>query len=81
MWSKSLDKTTTSTNANEFAKQDFKHISAEGFAEIYKKAFIEYINNRQSKNAVMHVEDIAIENSSFAEAFYVIAGAIYEIGK
>jgi hypothetical protein len=46
-----------------------------------KKAFTEYINNRQSKNVVMHVEDIAIENSSFAEAFYVIAGAIYEIGK
>jgi len=75
------EKIQTSDNTKVTVKKDFKHISLEDFAELYKKAFIEYITNRQSKNVVMHVEDIAIENSSFAEAFYVIAGTIYGIGQ
>lgn len=75
------DKITTGKHVKVTLNKDFKHISAEEFAELYKKAFIEYIGNRQSKNVVMHVEDIAVENSAFAEAFYVVAGAVYGIGQ
>jgi len=75
------DKITTGKNVKVTLNKDFKHVSVEDFAELYKKAFVEYITNRQSKNVVMHVEDIAIENASFAEAFYVVAGAVYGIGQ
>lgn len=73
------NKVITDKKTKVTLKKDIKHLTAEEFAELYRKAFLEYITNRQSKNVVMHVEDIAIENAAFAEAFYVIAGAIYGI--
>lgn len=75
------DKIQTSKGVKVTLNKDFKHISLEDFAELYKKAFVEYITNRQGKSVVMHVEDIAVENASFAEAFYVVAGAVYGIGQ
>ncbi len=48
----------------------------EKFVEVYSKAFLQYLANRNAHLTESHVVDLAIENSSFAEAFYLTVDAI-----
>lgn len=74
-WKYEKEYLSTTTNSEVHAKELTKHKTIEEFAELYKVALIAYLAGRYEGETV-HIEDIAICNIDFAEAFYITLGVI-----
>jgi len=74
-WKYSKTYPSTTTNSEVSAKVLAKHKTVEEFAEVYKVALTSYLKGRYEGNSA-HIEDLAICNADFAEAFYVTLGAL-----
>ena len=71
------DKTylSTTTNSEVSAKVLAKYKAVEEFAEVYKVALVAYLAGRYEGESA-HIEDLAICNIDFAEAFYITLGVL-----
>jgi hypothetical protein len=81
MYNKATNKTTTSTNSEEYKKIARKYLTPEEFIKVYSKAFLDFIDGTLNRNNESHIEDIVVQNTTFAEAFFHIVVALDSLEK
>jgi len=81
MYDKAINKTTTSTNSEEYRKIARKYLTPEDFIKVYSNAFLDFIDGTLNRKNESHIEDIVIQNTTFAEAFFHIIVALDSLEK
>jgi len=81
MYNKANTKTTTSTNSEEYKKIARKYLTPEEFIKVYSNAFLNFIDNTLSRKSESHIEDIVVQNTAFADAFFHIIVALDSLDK
>jgi len=79
MYAKSKIKTTT--NSEEYKKIAHKYLTPEEFIKVYSSAFLDFIDNTLIRKGESHIEDIVVQNTAFAEAFFHVVVALNELDK
>jgi hypothetical protein len=80
-WAKLGEKNKTTTSYGEYEKVSNKYTTAEQYIRVYTEAFLNYIDARNGRTKAIHIEDIVVENSAFADAFFHVIQAINTLEK
>jgi len=75
------NKTNTTTEYGQWQKKKHKYLTSEKFVKLYSDALLDYLDTLVDHDEKWHIEDVALQNTAFAEIFYHVLGAISELEK
>jgi hypothetical protein len=80
-WKYSKTHPSTTTNSEVYKNLARKYLTPEDFIKVYSNAFLDFIDGTLNRKNESHIEDIVIQNTTFAEAFFHIIVALDSLEK